>query len=69
MTCLPDAPWIRDAELNGVPVADDEEYTCPVCGVVTPDYIYLSNHDVIGCSECIRRVDGWRWASYGSEGV
>ena len=25
MTQIPDAPWIRDAEINGYPVGDDEE--------------------------------------------
>lgn len=25
MLLIPDAPWIRDAEINGYPVGDDEE--------------------------------------------
>ena len=32
---LPDAPWIRDAELNGLP--EDPEVECPVCGSKTCD--------------------------------
>ena len=30
MQDLPDAPWIRDAELNGYPSPDP--VCCPVCG-------------------------------------
>lgn len=61
MNDLPDAPWVRDAELNGMPQADD--FVCPICGAEAPDEFYLIGGDVVGCSECVQRVDGWDYAS------
>lgn len=65
MNDLPDAPWIRDAETNGVGYDDDKEFTCPVCGAAAPDYVYstgrhASRCDIIGCSECVKEWPGWQ---------
>lgn len=57
---LPDAPWVRDAEMNGVP--EEEYYTCPNCGEEAPDEIYLIGGQAIGCCKCVKAVDGWVWA-------
>ena len=54
---LPDAPWIRDAEMNGMP--SDETPVCPVCGAETDTYYLDEYGDVIGCDCCIRAVDAW----------
>lgn len=64
---IPDAPWIRDAELNGVGGGEPERYECPCCGAECPDYIYTVKtrygyKECIGCSECIQREDGWDYA-------
>ena len=60
MNQLPDAPWIRDAELNGYPANDPVH--CPVCHREC-EYIYLdaSDGEVVGCDECIQRVDASDW--------
>lgn len=37
---------------------DDDEYTCPECGVIEPEYFYINDDDeCVGCSECIYKVD------------
>ena len=59
---LPDAPWIRDAENNGMPSA--EPVLCPCCRKEC-EVIYTdaASGDVIGCDECISKqcADDW-WA-------
>ena len=57
MTQIPDAPWIRDAEINGMPDGDD--VYCPVCGAENPETIYLQGGEILGCDECVKRVDGY----------
>lgn len=60
---LPDAPYIVDAETNGVGYNEGDEYYCPFCNAPAPDYIYtVSNGNVIGCSECVQQWDGWEAA-------
>lgn len=59
MITIPDAPWIRDAELNGMPEGD--EVNCPICGRRCED-IYLDlNNDPVGCDCCIRIKDAFDW--------
>lgn len=60
MMQIPDAPWIRDAELNGK--GADDVY-CPCCHAENPDTFYIDGGTVIGCSECIRTVDPWEWVA------
>ena len=43
-------------ECRGVP---DEAPACPICGSVNCDYFYKSGGYIIGCDECIMRVDVW----------
>ena len=52
---LPDAPWIRDAELNGVPEPDT--FKCPVCGEENPERFFFQKGDIVGCSYCIHEED------------
>lgn len=54
---LPDAPWIRDAETNGVPCV--EKPKCPVCGSDDSDYFYADGSEVVGCDCCLRRIEVW----------
>lgn len=56
---LPDAPWIRDAEINGMP--EPEEFECPVCGATNPDSFYVDGATIIGCSECVACKDAYEW--------
>lgn len=58
MYCLPDAPWIRDAEINGPPQM--EEYKCPICGIEQPEKFYVNDCDeILGCNCCIKAVDAY----------
>lgn len=68
MINLPDAPWIRDAERYGAPyigqteVAEDIEYSCPVCGADEPeDFAFDKDGDVIGCSCCCHFRDAYEY--------
>lgn len=58
---IPDAPWIRDAEINGMPEGDT--VYCPVCGAEDPDEFFTdeTKTDVIGCDCCMKRVDAHEW--------
>lgn len=61
MMDLPDAPWIRDAEINGMPDAPD--IYCPVCGAKDPDYIFTDGDgtNAVGCDCCLKRHDAQDW--------
>lgn len=59
MTDLPDAPWIRDAEINGMP--EDPPPLCPVCGEEAEDYYIDLAGDIIGCENCVRRKDAYEY--------
>ena len=59
MMSIPDAPWIRDAEMYGVPEA--EEVKCPICGKRTENFVLDRFDNILGCDECLRTVDAWEW--------
>lgn len=63
MTQIPDAPWVRDAEINGMPY-DDEPVVCPFCGAEWPEYIFRIGNggEAIGCSECVEQIAAEDWA-------
>jgi len=51
---IPDAPWIRKAENDGIP--DPPPVFCPVC-LEEAEFFYLDvNHDVVGCDCCVTTV-------------
>lgn len=60
---IPDAPWIRDAEINGMPGGD--ECHCPVCHKECERiYFYRGEtdaRDVLGCDQCIDWEDAFSW--------
>ena len=59
MIDLPDAPYIRDAELNGIDATDAVH--CPVCGEEC-ETIYLDRDgDAFGCDECVTRQEAYEW--------
>lgn len=67
MNDLPDAPYIRDAELNGYPGNDPVK--CPICGSDRNDYIFLNKDgEVLGCECCLSRVNIWDWAALNGGG-
>lgn len=57
---IPDAPWIRDAEINGV--GEPEEVHCPICGEECETIYADQNGEVFGCENCIMQQDAWEWA-------
>ena len=59
MEQLPDAPWIRDAELNGYP--SNDPVRCPFCGEEC-DTIYADMYgNVFACDQCLIEQDAWQW--------
>ena len=58
---IPDAPWIRDAELNGW--GDDvQPVICPVCGAECEEIYETKEYgEVLGCDQCILTRDAYEW--------
>ena len=64
MSGLPDAPWIREAEMYGMPPYDEgPDPVCPICGHECPETIFLQDGDVVGCENCIDAQDANDWAA------
>ena len=51
---LLDAPYIREAETNGIP--ERKLYKCPICGEEYPERFYLSHGEIVGCECCLNMV-------------
>ena len=59
MEQIPDAPWIRDAENNGVGPFDQP--ICPICGEEC-ETIYADMYgNVFACDQCLIEQDAWQW--------
>ena len=58
MEMIPDAPYIREAEMNGMP--SPEKVYCPCCGRECLT-IYAIGGDVIGCEQCVDVLDANEW--------
>lgn len=58
MQDLPDAPWIREAEMYGMPPYDDgPDPVCPICGKEC-ETIYMDKDGTeVGCDRCIQTQD------------
>jgi len=53
MSTVPDAPWIREAEIDGWGT-EDLPIICPVCGQECERiYFIKGNRETIGCENCI----------------
>lgn len=59
MPDLPDAPWIRQAERDGMD--DCPDVYCPICNEENPEYFFIQDGEIIGCSECTDQTDPWEW--------
>lgn len=59
MIDIPDAPWIRDAELYGEEEAPD--VYCPMCGEENPEHFYVQDGEIIGCDNCVEKVEPYDW--------
>lgn len=62
---LPDAPWIRDAELNGPPEPDP--VYCPVCDTECSEIYFDQSGNVVGCDYCVSKKDAGEWAAEQAE--
>lgn len=58
MEQVPDAPWIRDAETNGVGYDGPDRMLCPICSEEC-ETIYKEplGRDAIGCEHCLLEVE------------
>lgn len=59
LAMIPDAPWIRDAEQNGMP--SPESVYCPECGEECETIYVDSGGIAIGCDKCLRAKDAGEW--------
>lgn len=60
---VPDAPWIREAEMFGYPPNDDPPVICPVCGAEC-ETVFFSDvrwKDIVACNKCLREQDAYEW--------
>lgn len=55
---IPDAPYIREAEIHGF--GDLGPVECPCCGKVC-ETIYAVGSDVFGCEHCVDVMDSYEW--------
>ena len=59
MEQIPDAPYIREAEMYGMPPY--ETPICPICGEEC-ETIYFGPHgNVFACNKCIQEQDAGEW--------
>lgn len=59
MEHVPDAPWIRDAELNGY--LSDPPVECPCCGEECSTIYADAGGTVFACDRCLMQQDAWEW--------
>ena len=58
MEQIPDAPWVRDAEMYGPPY---DEVICPCCGEECETIYSDQNGTVFACDKCLEQQDAWDW--------
>ena len=59
---VPDAPWIREAEMYGIPPYDDvPDPVCPICGQACETIYMDADETEVGCDQCIQTKDAWEW--------
>ena len=55
----PDAPYIREAEMFGMPSPDP--VICPVCGRECEEIYEDKDGDAFGCEHCVKCLDADQW--------
>lgn len=56
-----DHPIIRNMERTGNPDGREVTYPiCPCCGAEAEEF-YVNQFDIVGCDQCMERVDVWDW--------
>lgn len=59
---LQDAPWIKQAELFGMPEPEEIDYSCPVCGEHQPEsFAFDRSGDIVGCNCCCCFKDAYEY--------
>ncbi len=62
MIDIPDAPWVRQAERDGMPPYDEEEeVNCPICGKECESIYLDKDNEPFGCDECVKKMDAYEW--------
>ena len=62
MEQIPDAPYIREAEMYGMPPYDDDpEPTCPICGKECETIYTDKDGEAFGCNECVTLWEAYEW--------
>ena len=56
---IPDAPYIREAEMFGMPPYDEPK--CPVCGRECNSIFLDQNREAFGCEHCVKEEDSYDW--------
>lgn len=56
---IPDAPWIREAEQNGMP--SPEPVFCPECGEECETIYVAPGGYACGCDKCLKAKDACEW--------
>lgn len=49
--------------LYGPDPPEPEYPECPVCGSECEDIYYSTDGDIVGCDDCIKKVDANEWAA------
>lgn len=62
MEQIPDAPWIRQAEMYGYPPDEPEPVKCPICNDECETIYEDAYGTVVGCDQCLVWKDAWEWA-------
>ena len=62
MEQIPDAPYIREAEMYGMPPYDDDpDPTCPICGKECETIYTDKDGEAFGCNECVTLWEAYEW--------
>ena len=69
MENIPDHPVIRACERYGYPYGEEVEkpIICPECGKEAEVFYIMNGNvckDIVGCNNCIRVIDSWKWEEY-----
>jgi hypothetical protein len=54
-----DCPEVANALRTGYPHGEPDYPHCPVCEAETDTFYKNQYGDIVGCEECLRRVDAW----------